>query len=54
MRRELDTVIPGWRLAARQEGQGYRWVLVDGVATFIDGECTGKTPGKLLRGGSAG
>lgn len=36
-----------WRRVQRAEG--YRWIMVNGVVTFIDGVCTGKTPGQLLR-----
>ena len=38
-----------WRRIQRAEG--YRWILVNGEVTFEDGECTGATPGKLLRHG---
>ena len=38
-----------WRRVQRAEG--YRWILVNGEVTFEDGECTGATPGKLLRHG---
>ena len=40
-----------WRLV--QKARGYERIIVNGVTTFIDGECTGATPGKLLRHGSA-
>ncbi len=36
-----------WRRVQRAEG--YRWILVNGEITFKDGECTGATPGRLLR-----
>ncbi len=36
-----------------QKAEGYRWIFVNGEATFIDGECTNKTPGRLLRHGTA-
>lgn len=36
-----------WRRVQRAEG--YRWIMVNGTVTFKDGECTGKTPGQLLR-----
>ncbi len=36
-----------WRRVQRAEG--YRWILVNGEVTFADGECTGATPGMLLR-----
>jgi len=36
-----------WRRIQRAEG--YRWIMVNGVVTFKDGECTGETPGHLIR-----
>ncbi|MGH3687676.1 MAG: N-acyl-D-amino-acid deacylase family protein [Pseudonocardiaceae bacterium] len=36
-----------------QRAQGYQWILVNGEITFADGKCTGATPGRLLRHGSA-
>ena len=38
-----------WRLA--QKAEGYRQTIVNGEVTFEDGECTGATPGTLLRHG---
>jgi len=38
-----------WRLACK--ASGYRYTLVNGEVTFIDGDCTGRTPGRLLRHG---
>ena len=38
-----------WRLA--QKSEGYRLTIVNGEVTFEDGECTGGTPGLLLRHG---
>jgi N-acyl-D-aspartate/D-glutamate deacylase len=40
-----------WRLACKADG--YRYTLVNGEVTFIDGECSGETPGQLLRHGAA-
>ena len=40
-----------WRLI--QKAKGYEHILVNGVETFTDGECTEATPGMLLRHGSA-
>jgi N-acyl-D-aspartate/D-glutamate deacylase len=40
-----------WRLI--QKAAGYDYILVNGEVTFTDGECTGATPGKLLRHGAA-
>ncbi len=39
-----------WRLV--QKAVGYDRIIVNGKTTFIDGECTGATPGKLLLHGS--
>ena len=33
--------------------RGWRYTLVNGEMTFINGKCTGRTPGKLLRHGAA-
>jgi N-acyl-D-aspartate/D-glutamate deacylase len=38
-----------WRLACK--ARGYRYTLVNGELTFVDGECTNRTPGRLLRHG---
>ena len=35
-----------------QRADGYR-AIVNGEITFEDGQCTGATPGKLLRNGKA-
>ena len=40
-----------WRRVQRAEG--YRAILVNGEVTFEDGDCTGATPGVLLRHGRA-
>ncbi len=40
-----------WRLV--QKATGYERIIVNGVTTFIDGECTNETPGHLLRHGTA-
>ena len=39
-----------WRLI--QKAIGYDRTIVNGVTTFVDGECTEDTPGKLLRHGT--
>ena len=44
-----DQPAGAWRRIERAEG--YRWILVNGEVTFEDGECTGATPGQLLRHG---
>jgi len=43
--------LPGGEWRRIQRAHGYRHILVNGVETFTDGECTGATPGKLLRHG---
>lgn len=45
--------LPGneWRYVER--ATGYRYTMVNGELTFIDSECTGAIPGKLLRHGRA-
>lgn len=50
---EIVHDLPGdeWRYVERAEG--YRHILVNGEPVFVDGECTGKTPGMLLRHGRA-
>jgi len=40
-----------WRRV--QKADGYKHILINGVETFQDGNCTGSTPGKLLRSGLA-
>jgi N-acyl-D-aspartate/D-glutamate deacylase len=40
-----------WRCIQRAEG--YRYTLVNGEVTFENGQCTGATPGRLLRNRSA-
>jgi N-acyl-D-amino-acid deacylase len=32
-----------------EKAVGYRWILVNGVVTFKDGECTNALPGRVLR-----
>jgi N-acyl-D-amino-acid deacylase len=49
--RAYDYPAGEWRLV--RKASGYRWILVNGVVTFADGEPTGATPGALLRHGSA-
>jgi N-acyl-D-aspartate/D-glutamate deacylase len=50
---EIVHDLPGdeWRYVERAEG--YRHILVNGEPIFVHGECTGKTPGVLLRHGRA-
>jgi N-acyl-D-aspartate/D-glutamate deacylase len=39
-----------WRLV--QKATGYDRIIVNGQTTFIDGQCTQETPGRLLRHGT--
>ena len=39
------------RVAPGAAGAGYKDIIVNGETTFADGECTGATPGRLLRHG---
>ena len=32
-----------------QKPTGIRYILVNGTVTFVENECTGELPGKLLR-----
>ena len=43
--------LPGNEWRRVQKSEGYNWIIVNGQVTFQDGECTGATPGKLLRYG---
>jgi N-acyl-D-aspartate/D-glutamate deacylase len=40
-----------WRRV--QKADGYKHILVNGIETFQEGNCTGATPGALLRNGAA-
>ena len=50
---EIVHDLPGGEWRRVQRAEGYRWTLVNGVVTFENGECTGATPGALLRHGRA-
>jgi N-acyl-D-aspartate/D-glutamate deacylase len=43
--------LPGGEWRRVQRAKGYRSIIVNGTETFINGECTGATPGKFLRFG---
>jgi N-acyl-D-aspartate/D-glutamate deacylase len=43
--------LPGGEWRRVQRAKGYHHILVNGVETFTNGECTGATPGHLLRHG---
>ena len=48
---EIVHDFPGNEWRRIQRAKGYHAILVNGVQTFADGECTGETPGQLLRNG---
>ena len=43
--------LPGGEWRRVQRAKGYQQIIVNGEVTFEDGECTGATPGALLRRG---
>ncbi len=45
--------LPGGEWRRVQRANGYKAIIVNGQVTFESGECTGATPGKLLRHGRA-
>jgi N-acyl-D-amino-acid deacylase len=50
---EIRHDLPAGEWRRVQCAQGYRWIMVNGRITFDNGTCTGRTPGRLLRGGAA-
>ncbi len=50
---EIVHDLPGGEWRRVQRAKGYRSIIVNGVETFKEGNCTGATPGKLLRNGHA-
>ena len=48
---EIAHDLPGGEWRRVQRASGYRSIIVNGVETFDNGECTGATPGQLLRHG---
>ena len=48
---EIVHDFPGGEWRRVQRANGYQSIIVNGVETFADGECTGATPGRLLRHG---
>ena len=48
---EIVHDFPGNEWRRIQRAKGYHAILVNGVQTFEGGECTGETPGQLLRNG---
>lgn len=43
---------PAGEMRLVQKATGYERIIVNGVTTFVDGECTDATPGRLLRHGT--
>ena len=48
---EIVHDLPGGEWRRIQKAEGYRWTIVNGEVTLVDGEPTGATPGRLLRHG---
>jgi N-acyl-D-aspartate/D-glutamate deacylase len=48
---EAEYDLPGGEWRRVQRAKGYDHIIVNGVETFENGECTGETPGRLLRHG---
>jgi N-acyl-D-amino-acid deacylase len=44
---------PAGEMRLVQKAKGYEHIIVNGVTTFVDGNCTNATPGHLLRHGTA-
>ena len=48
---EAEYDLPGGEWRRVQRAKGYQQIIVNGEVTFESGDCTGATPGALLRGG---
>jgi N-acyl-D-amino-acid deacylase len=48
---EIVHDFPGGEWRRVQRSEGYRAIMVNGETTFEDNQCTGSTPGRLLRSG---
>jgi len=48
---EVTHDLPAGEWRRVQRARGYKEIIVNGQTTFADGECTGATPGRLLRHG---
>ncbi len=48
---DVEHDLPGGEWRRVQRAKGYRQIIVNGEVTFEDGDCTGATPGHLLRRG---
>ena len=46
---EVAYDLPGGEWRRIRKADGYRWIIVNGQVTFVDGEPTGTLPGQLLR-----
>ena len=44
----FDPIIGGGKRLI-EKSEGYRYMIVNGVVTFVDGVCTGALPGRVLR-----
>ncbi len=49
---EIARDLPGNEWRRVQKADGYRSIIVNGEETFVNGECTGATSGRLLRHGA--
>ena len=50
---EIARDLPGGEWRRVQRPQGYRYIMVNGDVTFVDGQTTGRCPGELLRHGQS-
>jgi len=50
---EIVHDFPGGEWRRVQRADGYQAIMVNGQLTFDEGNCTGNTPGRLLRSGGA-
>jgi N-acyl-D-aspartate/D-glutamate deacylase len=50
---EIVHDFPGGEWRRVQRADGYHTIMVNGEVTFADNDCTGATPGRLLRHGGA-
>ena len=48
---DVEYDLPGGEWRRVQRAKGYDHIIVNGEETFTDGDCTGATPGRLLRHG---
>ena len=48
---DVEFDLPGGEWRRVQRAKGYEHIIVNGQVTFEDGDCTGATPGQLLRRG---